>query len=561
MSRRSFRLSAVIGRSAPKGFSLASIRGRVVVFAVLAALIPTGITGWIAYRQTQRSLERGVNQELGGLALRSARAIDRWIAARQHDAQDIAGSLEMRDILAQLSSESDRDSRSSVDARVVEYLASAQQRTPGIVALALLDSPGRIVGPGNRQFAGLPDDWPDRLQAGATVIGHPRWDSVTERAVLSLAVPMRSGSRPERGPLGGLVVTGDFTGVLAVLRDGPTPDRPRLSLIGREDGVLVDPQGDLSPSRAGPPADAARAALTDETPLGAYRAPDGTDILGAMSPLEEAPWVVLAEIPRSVAYAEVTRIRNVTLLILLGALVTVGFVAFRLAQIIVRPLDRLTRGAAEVASGDFAVELPPSGGSEVGYLTDVFNYMVARLREGRAELERLSVTDALTGLHNRRKLAQNMEYEIQRSGRTGNPFGVLLMDVDEFKTVNDRFGHHAGDHVLVALAHVLRESVRVIDSVSRYGGEEFVVVLPETDLASAVETAERIRTEVASREVSLGDEQVGVTVSIGVAEFPSDGASIDAIIDSADGALYRAKDRGRNRVETTRSGPSSAPGR
>ncbi|KPK03482.1 MAG: hypothetical protein AMS20_10515, partial [Gemmatimonas sp. SG8_28] len=172
--------------------------------------------------------------------------------------------------------------------------------------------------------------------------------------------------------------------------------------------------------------------------------------------------------------------------------------------------------------------------------------MVVRLREGREELERLSVTDPLTGLFNRRKLVQKIEQEAQRSGRTGKPFAVLMMDVDEFKAVNDRFGHHAGDRVLVAVARVLHDSVRVIDSVGRYGGEEFVVVLPETDRTHGVETAERIRAAVASRRLAPGVEDTRVTVSIGVAEFPTDGTTVDVIIDSADRALYVAKQRGRN---------------
>jgi diguanylate cyclase (GGDEF)-like protein len=134
------------------------------------------------------------------------------------------------------------------------------------------------------------------------------------------------------------------------------------------------------------------------------------------------------------------------------------------------------------------------------------------------------------------------------------------MDVDEFKAVNDRFGHHAGDQVLIAVARALHDSVRVIDSVGRYGGEEFVVVLPETDRAQGAETAERIRAAVAFRRLSLGKADTHVTVSIGVAEFPTDGTTVDAIIDSADRALYLAKQRGRNRVESTPEPPTGPAG-
>jgi diguanylate cyclase (GGDEF)-like protein len=528
-----------------------------MVFAVLAALIPTAITGWIFYRQTLRSLERGVDQELSGLAMRSSRAIDRWISTRQHDAQDLAGSSEIGEILSQLEATPVSQQRSTLDARLADYLELVRERTPGIITIAVVDSTRALVGGNQGAVAELPAFWPRDVEEGTAAIGPPRWDSVAQRGVLSLVVPLHTRAAPLLPATLGLAVTSDLTGVLAVLDDGR---RANLSLITRSGIVLVDEYGNLSPSFAKRIVDTVLADLRAGASLGAYRTIDSTDIIGAFSALEELPWAVLAEIPRHEAYAEVTRLRNVTLAILIGALLTVGVVAYRLAQLIVRPLDRLTRGAGEVALGDFAVELPPTGGGEVGYLTDVFNYMVVRLREGREELERLSVTDPLTGLHNRRKLVQNIEQEAQRSGRTGKPFAVLLMDVDEFKAVNDRFGHHAGDQVLIAVARALHDSVRVIDSVGRYGGEEFVVVLPETDRAQGAETAERIRAAVAFRRLSLGKADTHVTVSIGVAEFPTDGTTVDAIIDSADRALYLAKQRGRNRVESTPEPPTGPAG-
>jgi diguanylate cyclase (GGDEF)-like protein len=527
-----------------------------MVFAVLAALIPTAITGWIFYRQIQRSLERGVDQELSGLAMRSSRAIDRWISTRQHDTEDLAGSTEIWEILSQLEATPISQQRSTLDARIADYLESVRESTPGIIAIAVVDSTGAPVGGGQGAVLELPAFGPRDVEAGTAAIGPPRWDSIAQRGVLSIVVPLRRGSAPRSSTEAGLAVTSDFTGVLAVLDDVHGQDRANLSLITRSGMVLVDEHGNLAPPYAKRVADTVLTDVRAGASLGAYRTIDGTDVIGAFSALEELPWIVLAEIPRHEAYAEVARLRNVTLAILIGALLTVGVVAYRLAQLIVRPLDRLTRGAGEVALGDFAVELPPTGGGEVGYLTDVFNYMVVRLREGREELERLSVTDPLTGLYNRRKLAQNIEQEAQRSGRTGKPFAVLMMDIDEFKAVNDRFGHHAGDRVLVTLARTLHDSVRVIDSVGRYGGEEFVVVLPETDRTHGVETAERIRAAVASRRLAPGEGDTRVTVSIGVAEFPTDGTTVDAIIDSADRALYLAKQRGRNRVESTPTPPA-----
>jgi diguanylate cyclase (GGDEF)-like protein len=562
MSEPSSRLSSAIGRSAPKGFSLASIRGRVVLFAVLAALIPTAITGWIAYRQTQRSLERGVEQELRSFAMQSARAIDTWIYSRKYDAQVFASSFEVSDRLFRLGTGGVSPQRLESAARISGYLASVLQRSPEIVDLAVVDLDGVVVGKSGARSPVLPALWQTRLHAGQAAVGEPHMDSPTQQSLLSIVVPVRAGIPPQDRLVGGLVATSSLTGILAALGSADTSSGAELSLIRKDGRALIGPRGRL-PEESVPPS--VRAMLADsarQTGPDIYRTADDTEVIGTYSELHEQPWAVLAELPVRTAYAEVHRVRNLTLLVLLGALLAVGVVAYVLAQLVVRPLDRLTRAAGVVASGDFAVELPRTGGGEVGYLTDVFNFMVERLRVGREELqaanrelERLSVTDALTGLYNRRLLLETMVHEIQRSKRTGQPFSVLMLDIDGFKAFNDTYGHQAGDRALVMVAQVIRESVRVLDTVARYGGEEFVVILPETDLAGAADSAERIRSAVESHRLSLGEINVGVTLSAGVAEFPTDGETVESIIASADQALYRAKEEGRNRVVLTRANP------
>src|SRR5207237_1057874 len=205
--------------------------------------------------------------------------------------------------------------------------------------------------------------------------------------------------------------------------------------------------------------------------------------------------------------------------------------------LIPRPLDRLTGAATKVAGGDLAVHLPVVGGGELGYVTEVFNDMVARLHESRKELERLSVTDDLTGLYNRRYLMDAVANEVRRSRRLDHPCTLLMADVDHFKEYNDDYGHLAGDEALRRIAGILRETTRDVDCAARYGGEEFVVLLPETRAAGAIETAQRFRTRLATDELVGGK----LSVSIGVAQFPEDGDAPDALLARADAALYRAK--------------------
>lgn len=162
------------------------------------------------------------------------------------------------------------------------------------------------------------------------------------------------------------------------------------------------------------------------------------------------------------------------------------------------------------------------------------------------ETRRLAQTDQLTGLANRRACAERLSHEIQRASRQGTPFCVALCDVDHFKEVNDRWGHGVGDEVLRAVASALRGSVRAIDLVGRWGGEEFIVLLPNASAAGGRVVAERLRAGVLRNAThEPGPERV--TISVGVASFG--GEDTDALVARADEALYRAKARGRNRIE------------
>jgi diguanylate cyclase (GGDEF)-like protein len=174
------------------------------------------------------------------------------------------------------------------------------------------------------------------------------------------------------------------------------------------------------------------------------------------------------------------------------------------------------------------------------------------LREKNAILERLSTTDALTGLRNRRYVADVLALEVLRANRYGTALSLLMADLDHFKRVNDTHGHLAGDAVLAATAGIVMQFLRSIDVAGRYGGEEIVVVLPQTDLEGAVALAERVRGAVEANECELGDgRRAAVTVSVGVAQLQR-GEEVGDLIAAADAALYTAKSAGRNRVVRAR---------
>ena len=164
------------------------------------------------------------------------------------------------------------------------------------------------------------------------------------------------------------------------------------------------------------------------------------------------------------------------------------------------------------------------------------------------EIQWLAITDPLTGLYNRRGLFQLAEREVERYRRFGRPFCVYMIDIDHFKQINDTHGHAAGDQVLFGLANRLKQRIRDIDIIGRYGGEEILVVLPETHLAQGLLAAERARNHVQQIPLHTDRGEIPVTISVGVAEIDGQISDLAALVDRADSAMYAAKQAGRNRV-------------
>jgi two-component system cell cycle response regulator len=173
-----------------------------------------------------------------------------------------------------------------------------------------------------------------------------------------------------------------------------------------------------------------------------------------------------------------------------------------------------------------------------------------RLRDNVQLSIEMAITDALTGLFNRRYMETHFAALVEQTAARGKPIAVMVIDIDFFKSINDGHGHDAGDDVLREFALRIRKSIRNIDLACRYGGEEFVIVMPETDMAVAAMVAERLRRRIASEPFAIqqGARNLEVTISIGIAAIGAPGDNAAAILKRADQALYRAKRGGRNRV-------------
>jgi diguanylate cyclase (GGDEF)-like protein len=230
----------------------------------------------------------------------------------------------------------------------------------------------------------------------------------------------------------------------------------------------------------------------------------------------------------------------------LGIAITVGMA---LARSVLTPLRTLERGAERFGAGDLSSRVQPIGHDELAQLAGTFNAMADKLAQSQALLRELSTRDSLTGLVNYRELHRQLADEMDRSRRYGRPFSLVMLDIDHFKSINDHYGHMAGDKALRALAALIRGEVRPTDVVARYGGEEFVLVLPETAGPGAVTLAERLRVRVAGHALAVtADHTISMTVSIGVASYPDGANSVQKLLSAADQALYAAKSAGRNRV-------------
>jgi diguanylate cyclase (GGDEF)-like protein len=174
-------------------------------------------------------------------------------------------------------------------------------------------------------------------------------------------------------------------------------------------------------------------------------------------------------------------------------------------------------------------------------------FAVRRWAEASRRLKQAN-TDNLTGLFNRHKGSELLKYEIARATRYRRPLSIILMDIDTFKSINDMYGHLAGDVILKGVSDIARETARTTDNVIRWGGEEFVVLLPDTDLEAAVQVAERLREAIAKAPIPIPDGELSITASLGVAAKDENTPDIETLLARADQAMYIAKYLGRNRV-------------
>ncbi len=522
-----------------------SLVTKIVVMVFVGSFASALLVSWAAIHPTRDFLTQSIAERYPKGAQRAADETAAWLSAgRDEFAQLLADSGD---------SELSAPTADSGDSELSALLA----RSHYLEGVALCDRHSATAS----ARAGIAPPCPGASDASLAAA-----DWISIRDANGARIPAVAAS-PAGGRDADLVAIGAFDRQrLADLLSEHRPHPEGVMLLAAETGdVLAAAGGAEIPSQIEiPAAGAARDARVREKTGSPWR-----QIMSSLHPVAESSWYVAFEIPFGIAYAPLLSLIRRMLLIDLAVVLALSVIAYRITSAVLKPIESLSVGARRVADGNFDLEIPdPGTRDEIGVLIGAFNHMLRRVRGYQDEiqqsyenlrahniklqqanelLEQLSITDGLTKLHNHRFFQDQLTREIRRAARSSSPLSLLLVDIDDFKSLNDRFGHAAGDELLHGLALIMNSAVRSSDLLARYGGEEFAVLAPGTNLEGAYQLAEKLRTAIAESSFILGDSMrlTRVTVSVGVSQFKGDRKKF---FDDADRALYRAKADGKNCV-------------
>jgi len=526
-----------------------SISMRIIFFVFLSTFLTAVVVSWISIDAIHRHLGGQVELRFPALLERRVAWLDRYLTtARAELAADLARQTPV-------SWRTDDDASASRDwnARLSAH--------PAFSGFAVVGSDGSALG------------WTDGLtreQATSLAVAVAGRGDASDHVAFSIDGPS-PGLVTEIGPISGadrVVALYDPRPIQKLLALGHDEGPGRIVLTDREGlGFLwtdVPSQPSMSPF-----VPLQRLRSFDEGAVAEYTGAGGRHLLGSARPLGSIDGFMVVEATFDHVYAPLLSVIKRVFLSDLAVILLFSLIAYRITAAIMQPIEALSEGAARISRGDVRHEIPtPKARDEIGLLTRTFNEMMHKLRRSQEEIEQdklrlteqneelqranevlaqLSITDGLTKLHNHRFFQDHLTREIKRVSRTGEPLSMLLMDLDDFKRLNDRHGHAAGDEVLMNIAGQMNANVRETDLLARYGGEEFVILTPNTDLHGAVALAEKIRmsVETTSQIIDESMRPIRVTISCGVAQYDGDRKRF---FQAADRALYRAKAEGKNCV-------------
>ena len=551
---------------------LSSLATKIIFVVFLATFLTALVVSWISVHSTYASLKNQIDRSFPEILSTTSLEIVSWLGDGRSELERLAadpallralragGSTGGGEKILNQALERLRVGGSAEDGQ--DLLDRSLQRTASFDTLLLVDPEGQGVAMATTSNAPPVAALLSGEAAGDEPAPIRAIPGAGGTAIPVGAVSVVSGRDEVVGTLYGVFHRAGLRGMLASDGGG-----------ARGELYLVDGAGQiqLGSAEAGIEALPVAAGILEDAggEVRQYRSHLGVRVVGAALPLGALGWTLVLEQPFTDAFKPLFSVITRLLVIDLCVVLLFGFLAHQVTATVVHPIELLSEGATRISRGELDVEIPDTKGSdEIGLLIRTFNEMARKLLRQRTEirqvnrqllaqndelqraneiLAQLSITDGLTKLHNHRFFQEQLTREIKRVDRSGEPLSLLLMDIDDFKQLNDHFGHVAGDELLVGLAQVLNQSMRDSDLVARYGGEEFAVLAANTDLAGAANLAEKIRTAVAEAAFIVGDSMrpTRMTISIGVAEYRG---SRKQLFRKADRALYRAKGEGKDCV-------------
>jgi len=555
-----------------------SLPARIVTSVFSAALVTSLVVSWISTHSIESFLREKMEGNFPGLLHATSQRIELYYAQRQLDVETFARSAVVASNSARLAGPAAEASRTELRT----YLTYVLEHFPQYEALFLLDPKGRGL-----LWIGGEIEIPAERRARAARVSTPTVggiETIGGRRMQLASAPVLNLRDERVASLHALIEVGAVEQLLSVEDAGRNLE---LSIVGPDGTTLLTaPDAESRRAYARPlPAPGSPPQVEEYTDAGGERR------VGSALRLGRFGWTLVVEQPYADAFAPVVSTIREQLLLNLGIVLGFSLVAFQVARSIVRPILALSDAALRIATGETDVMVAGTpAADEIGVLTRAFNEMSTRLRrnqlaleESRLEVEdansrliaqnnelqrvnevfqQLSITDDLTKLHNHRFFHEHLPREMKRATRTGEPLALIVIDLDDFKRLNDRFGHAVGDAVLKQVADVMSSGVREMDLLARYGGEEFALLASQTTLEGAVALAEKLRLAIAHARYSVmtadGPIEIEVTASLGVAAFHGDEK---AFFNDADRALYRAKALGKDCVMVADANEAGAKGR
>lgn len=534
-----------------------SLRGQIVLLVLLGSGVTSLLAAWTSTATIDRYLDDRIEERFPTLLNAKARELDAWYQQVRLGVDTFARSETITQNVARAS----RGDSSEAYRELRAYLEFIHRQYENYLTLYLLGGDGGEIARFGREI-----ELSDRIREDLVGLDKPRVHNVMQIPgnrvqIASAPVPGDNGAS-----LHALI---DLGAMDSMLRGGIQREAVNVYLVDSAGtylaGTLTGITGDFTYRRV----DEVR-----EAGVQTYINALGQRVVGGAQRVGDFGWTLVIEQDYEVAYEPVGSLvaRVVWFDLLIGLLLIA--IAVRLAVSVTRPIRHLSNAAEQVSAGDIDVRIEEARGShEVKQLTRAFNQMTHHLKLQRRELEqrneelqKLSVTDGLTGIFNHRYFKDQLPHEVGRIERTDQRLALIMLDIDDFKPINDTWGHAVGDRILCAVAEAISAELRATDLFARYGGEEFAVLNVQDDLDGAVALAEKLRAAVAAVELpppeaSGGDgSTLRVTVSAGVALYEGDP---DTLFCKADAALYEAKRGGKNRVsvaavESTPAGKGAA---